>query len=224
MSIFKEALDVYTSHNEKNREWVNYNRVSQLGYVTQILEKHFPFKNIWSIETGGSQNWGDGMVGFYFAYLANETKGKFVSVDLDPGIENKVYEAYYNIDPNLKITHFTNDSVNFLKNPPFIPNLVHLDSWDLDLKDPLPSALHGWREFEAIEALMPVGSIIIIDDNHYKGGWCEWYIAEKKEIIRITYPALGKGAHIYQWINDGDRHWRILDAQYKLIIQKTREK
>jgi hypothetical protein len=31
--------------------------------------------------------------------------------------------------------------------------------------NPLPCALHGWREFEAIESKMPIGSIIIIDDN-----------------------------------------------------------
>ena len=224
MSIFKEALEVYTSHNNQNREWYNDARITQLTRVTDVLEKQFPFKKMWVLETGGSQSWADGMVGFYFAYLANHTKGKFTSVDLNSEIEEKVYEAYAKIDPKIEITHFTNDSVNFLKNPPYIPNLVHLDSWDVNLKDPFPSALHGWREFEAIESLMPVGSIIVIDDNWYKGGWSEWHTSEGKEIINIDYPSVGKGAHIYQWITSGDRNWKIWDAHYKLIIQKTREK
>lgn len=224
MSIFKQALDSYIFHNTSNREWYNERRIEQLTRLTDVLEKRFPFKKIWALETGGSQSWADGMVGYYFAYLANQTNGKFTSVDLNPELEEKVYNAYANIDPELKITHFTNDSVNFLKHPPYIPNLVHLDSWDVNLKDPLPSALHGWREFEAIESLMPVGSIIIIDDNWYKGGWVEWWVGQEKEIINIEYPALGKGAHIYQWAISGDRNWKIWDATYKLVLQKTREK
>ena len=114
------------------------------------------------------------MVGYYFAYLANLTQGKFSSVDINPDIEDKVPQAYQKLNPNLKINHVTEDSVTFLKNLSFIPNLVHLDSWDVWLPDPLPSALHGWREFEAIKRIMPVGSIIIIDDNWYKGQQIEW--------------------------------------------------
>lgn len=224
MSIFKEALNAYTIQNEQHREWYNDRRIDQLTRLTDVLEKRFPFKNIWALETGGSQSWADGMVGYYFAYLANHTKGKFCSVDLNHEIEDKVYEAYQSIDPNLEITHFTNDSISFLKNPPYIPNLVHLDSWDVNMKDPFPSALHGWREFEAIEALMPVGSIIVVDDNWYQGGWSEWWVGQEKEVIHFEYPIIGKGAHIYQWILSGDRHWNIWDANYKLIIQKTREK
>ena len=200
-------------------------RITQLTNVTNILNQYFEFDTINCIETGGSQAWVDGMVGYYFAYLANKTEGEFYSVDINPNLEAKVYNAYKNIDPNLKITHVTDDSLNLLKNPPFIPNLVHLDSWDVNLKDPLPSALHGWREFEAIESQMPIGSIIIIDDNWYQGWWVEWItrFADgniKKEKVTIDYPCLGKGAHIYQWALPGDKNWKILEAKYKLIIQK----
>ena len=172
-----------------------------------------------------SQKWADGMVGYYFAYLANYTNGQFTSVDIDPNIESNVYDAYKNLDPNLKINHITGDSLSLLKNPPYIPNLVHLDSWDVNLKDPLPSALHGWREFEAIESIMPIGSIIIIDDNWYKGMWVQWNTHKGHKIVGsqkldINYPCLGKGAHIYQYLLPGDKNWKILDASYKLTIQK----
>ncbi len=153
MSIFKEALESYKIHSVNNDRPMS-NRIDQLTKVTNILETHFKFDTINSIETGGSQNWVDGMVGYYFAYLSNKTNGQFYSVDINSELESKVYEAYNKIDSNLKIKHVTDDSLNLLKNPPYIPNLVHLDSWDVNLKNPLPSALHGWREFEIIESLV----------------------------------------------------------------------
>jgi hypothetical protein len=234
MTIFDKALESYTHYNEisPRQGWdqndpglPGKNRIKQLDKITNILKEYFTFNNINCIETGGSQKWADGMVGYYFAYLANYTNGQFTSVDIDPNIESNVYDAYKNLDPNLKINHITDDSLSLLKNPPYIPNLVHLDSWDVNLKDPLPSALHGWREFEAIESIMPIGSIIIIDDNWYKGMWVQWNTHEGHKIVGsqkldINYPCLGKGAHIYQYLLPGDKNWKILDASYKLTIQK----
>jgi hypothetical protein len=74
---------------------------------------------------------------------------------------------------------------------------------------------------------MPVGSIIVIDDNWYKNWWVEWITINSEgkrqiETITIDYPCLGKGAHVYQWALPGDKNWKILDAGYKLILQKTR--
>ena len=178
MTVFDKALESYTHYNnttprpgfkQDDPATPGKNRIGQLTHVTRVLNEHFKFDTINCIETGGSQTWFDGMVGYYFAHLANNTGGQFTSVDINPNLEDKVYKAYSDLDPEIKITHVTDDSLNLLKNPPYIPNLVHLDSWDVDLLDPLPSALHGWREFEIIESKMPVGSIIIIDDNWYKG-------------------------------------------------------
>jgi hypothetical protein len=74
---------------------------------------------------------------------------------------------------------------------------------------------------------MPLGSIIIIDDNWYQGGWVEWLTSNgqgglNSEIININYPCLGKGAHVYQWAITGDKNWKILDIGYKLILQKVK--
>ena len=224
MTIFDKALENYTQHLHNQPSKPIKKRIKQLEILTNLLNIHFKFDKINSIETGGSCTWDDGMVGYYFAYLANKTNGQFTSVDTNPDIESKIYTAYKNIDPTLKINHITDDSLNLLKNPPYIPNLVHLDSWDVWLTNPLPSALHGWREFEAIEGIMPVGSIIVIDDNWYEGEKIPWYVnytdgRQTEEIIDIKYP-LGKGAHVYQWALSGDKNWKILDAGYKLVIQK----
>ena len=234
MTIFEKALASYTHKNQisprpgfdlNDPDLPGKNRIGQLERLTNILNKDFPFDTINCIETGGSRSWLDGMVGYYFAYLSNNTKGKFTSVDINPDYEDEVNKAYLDLDPNIKITHITDDSLNLLKNPPYIPNLIHLDSWDVNLKDPLPSALHGWREFEAIESQMPVGSIIVIDDNWYQNNWVEWITnysdgRQDRERITINYPILGKGAHICQYLNGDDKNWKILDADYKLVIQK----
>jgi len=230
MNIFNEAFVNYSEMSKTNPRITQVpptDRVNQLARVTKILNEHFPFETIDVIETGGSHSWDDGMVGYYFAYLANKTNGKFTSVDIDPNLHQPVVNAYKTADPTLEVTHITDDSLNLLKNPPYIPNLVHLDSWDVNLLDPLPSALHGWREFEAIESQMAPGSIIVIDDNWYQGAYTNWYLTDNntKQIISqqridVTYPALGKGAHIFQWALPPNTHWDILDADYKLIIQK----
>ena len=224
MTIFDKTFENYTQHFHKLSIKPLKKRVEQLEKLTSLLNTHFKFDTIYSIETGGSQNWDDGMVGYYFAHLSNITGGKFTSVDTNPNLEPKVYKAYHDVDPNLKITHITDDSLNLLKSPPYIPNLVHLDSLDVWLTDPLPSALHGWREFEAVESKMPIGSIIVIDDNFYPGEKIPWYVSysdgrNTEEIIDIKYP-IGKGAHVYQWLFGDEKNWKILDADYKLVIQK----
>jgi hypothetical protein len=230
MSIFKEVLDLYSLYHKKNKSSA-HDRVDQLTTLTNILEDNFKFDKIISIETGASKSWVDGMVGYYFASLANKTKGEFHSVDLSE-ITTEVLEAYKNINPELQINHYTQDSVEFLRNIQIIPNLVHLDSWNVDLTNPLPCALHGWREFEAIESKMPVGSIIIIDDNWFKGTYVSWNIWENDKIIKtdridVNYPILGKGAHIYQWVNSGDKNWKLLSTPIiginnKIVIQKVK--
>lgn len=237
MNIFHNALEFYvsniTQHQQakvegKVNEGSDMKRIEQVSRLSLLFEKHFDLSlhpTINCVETGASCSWRDGNVGLFFAHLSQNTRGRFSSVDINPDLKPKVEATFSNLD--LQVDHHINDSVAYLKSLDVIPNLVHLDSWDVDLKNPLPSALHGWREFEAIEAKMKIGSIIVIDDNWYKGWWQEWiYINEKtkeitdKEIINIEYPALGKGAHIYQWVKDGNSNWEILDAGKKLVIKK----
>jgi len=128
----------------------------------------------------------------------------------------------------LKSHHYVNDSVNFLKETEIIPNLVHLDSWDVDLKNPLPCALHGWREFEAIENKMPIGSILIVDDNWFRGTWVEWtYPNKPNERIDINYPILGKGALIWHFIENNKSNWikiseDTVGSNIKLVYKKIR--
>ena len=77
---------------------------------------------------------------------------------------------------SLNVNHYVSDSVKFLEEYNGNPNLVHLDSWDLDMTNPVPSMLNGWLEFVAIKDKMPSGSIILVDDNYMKGTWVNWNI------------------------------------------------
>jgi len=113
------------------------------------------------------------------------------------------------------------------------PNLVHLDSWDLDVKNPVPSMLHGWLEFQAIKDKMPSGSICIIDDNFMEGCIVYWNWFDPQgnylstEEVHIHYEIVGKGAMIYHWAKREDTEWDIIGNHYlpengniKLIVQK----
>lgn len=227
--IFDQALKWYLLHCE------NTVRKEQITTLTQLLRENFYLDKINCIETGASQNKADGAVGLYFSKLSELTKGEFISVDNSQDIVEKSKELYKEYE--IKTYHHVQDSVDFLNHTKFVSNLVHLDSWDLDLKNPFPSALHGWLEFQAIKDKMPVGSIVVIDDNYYKGTWVDW-VEERNlmdygdqnvpwERLDINYPIVGKGSLIYHYIERKGTGWVKLNedvagANVKLVIQKIK--
>lgn len=200
-------------------------RKGQLKPLVKILDEHFNFQTPICIETGASKDFiSDGAVGTIFAKVCNSLNGEFHSVELDPDTVEKSKSLYDEL--GLEANHYVSDSVRFLKETNIIPNLVHLDSWDVDLKNPFPCALHGWREFEAIEDKMPLDSILIVDDNWFKGTWVEWtYPHKPNERLDINYPIMGKGANIWHFIESGESNWEKLSedtvgGNFKLIYKK----
>jgi hypothetical protein len=219
MSELKESLNWYNSISS------NKARKKQLGQLVEELEGVFKLSPIVCIETGASKDFvTDGAVGTFLAKLCQTKGGEFHSVDISPQTVNKSRVLYDEL--GLNVNHYVQDSVEFLKQTDIVPNLVHLDSWDVDLKNPLPCALHGWREFEAIEDKMPASSIIIIDDNWFKGTWVEWtYPHKPNEIITIDYPVLGKGALVWHFVKSGKSNWEIVSkdvvgSNTKMIFRK----
>ena len=212
----------------------NDSRYNQLEKLIEEIKEEFNFQKIICIETGASQGKNDGAVGLFFSKLCEFTNGEFHSVDNDENIHNQSKIMYKK--HNIKAKHYLQDSVKFLENTEVIPNLVHLDSWDLELTNPFPSALHGWREFIAIESKMPIGSIIIIDDNFFQGTWVRWIgdcIPEKPmeeqeaKIIDIEYPIIGKGSLIYHFVEGGESNWKKLSKDtvgwsQKIIYKKIK--
>lgn len=184
----------------------NTNRVKQSESVYNCIKDHFYFDYIECIETGASQNLDDGCFGLYLAKIVENKNGLFSSVDIYSDIIDKNKEIFNKYLPNLRINYFVEDSISFLENYEGSPNLVHLDSYDLNLTNPIDSMLHCWLEFVSIKDKMPTGSIIIIiDDNFLKGTWVNWneiidgnYTGKFKK-IDITYDIIGKGSLIYHW-------------------------
>jgi hypothetical protein len=223
MNTSKE-LDFYKSITQK--------RSKQADSVYDVLKDHFKFENIECIETGASQNLEDGCFGLYLAKIVESKGGSYHSVDIYDDIVNKsklIFEEYI---PGLKVNHYTSDSVKFLEEYKGSPNLVHLDSWDLDLTNPIRSMLHGWLEFVAIKDKMVSGSIIIVDDNFLKGTWVNWnemidgqYTNNYKK-IDIEYDIIGKGSLIYHWCQKQETDWDLIGNHYnagdniKIILKK----
>jgi len=216
-------LDFYKSITDK--------RSKQADSLYSVLIDHFEFDKVECIETGASQNLDDGCFGLYLAKIVESKGGSYHSVDLYEDIINKSKIIFENYTPELKVNHSVSDSVKFLEEYDGHPNLVHLDSWDLDLLNPIQSMLHGWLEFVAIKDKMPSGSIILVDDNFLKGTWINWNWIEdgqitNSEVIDISYDIIGKGALVYHWCQKEETEWDLIGDHYivgdniKIIIKK----
>jgi hypothetical protein len=219
----KKELDFYKSITDR--------RYKQADILYNVLFQHFEFDKVECIETGASQNLDDGCFGLYLSKISESTDGSYHSVDIYEDIVNKSKLIFDKYLPNFNINHHVSDSVKFLEEYNGSPNLVHLDSWDLDLTNPVPSMLHGWLEFVAIKDKMSSGSIILVDDNFLKGTWVNWnYMTDgqitKSEVIDINYDIIGKGSLIYHWCQKEETEWDLVGDHYivgdniKIIIKK----
>jgi predicted O-methyltransferase YrrM len=140
-------------------------RIKQCNQVINSLNNKFNFDKLITIETGSSADYGDGLFGILLGYVTKKTNGKMYSVDISSSVVENSKKIFNEVLPDLDYECVIEDSVTYLKNFKETPNLVHLDSYDLDLLNPLPSMLHHWLEFEAIQDKMPSGSLLLIDDN-----------------------------------------------------------
>ena len=177
--LFENAYEEYKNHMEKNvtNYYMGYGhskRSEQCESFINAINDNFKFDKLITLETGASQNYDDGLWGLFLGFASSYTQGEMYSVDINENYVNKSKKIFDETIPNLNYKTHIGDSVKYLKNLDVIPNLVHLDSWDFDITNPFPSALHGWREFESIENRMESGSIIIIDDN-WKNGCCIYW-------------------------------------------------
>lgn len=140
------------------------NRKVSFDYVIDTLKKR---KDIVIVETGcmrhdhGFLSFGDdGCSTLIFDLLARYTNGKNYSVDLS--IKNINFAKKI-----CKNTMFINaDSVTFLSSFRHLDkvDLVYLDSYDFDPKNPYPSQLHHLNELKIVFGKLKSGALILIDD------------------------------------------------------------
>jgi hypothetical protein len=219
-----KSLDFFKHHID------NPIRIKQAEILDDILKEHFNFDYVECIETGCSYGSYDDF-GTYLGHFVNENKGKLSTVDIVPERIKKSKIFYSNLFSDLSVDFFCGDSVEYLKSYDGRPNLVHLDSWDLDMINPLSSMLHGWLEFSIIRDKMPSGSICIVDDNYLNGTTVYWNVLNNGNHVEtlpidITYDIVGKGGLIYHWVKNYETDWVLIGDHYhagpnfKLILKK----
>jgi hypothetical protein len=115
------------------------------------------------VETGSTRNpsnfAGDGCASLLWNYIARETKGVSVSIDIDIHAS----EVTQRLCPNTRI--ITSDSVTALRG--YLPqpiDLLYLDSYDLSPGQEINAAMHQVAELGAIWNRLPSGCLIASDD------------------------------------------------------------
>ena len=196
-------------------------RIKQAEILDSVLDEHFNFDYVECIETGCSYGGYDDF-GTYLGHYTKKNHGKLSTVDIIPESIERSKKFYDELFPDLGVDFYTGDSINFLNSFEGKPNLVHLDSWDLEMPNPLSSMLHGWLEFSAIKDKMPTGSICIIDDNYLKGTVVYWNIFNNgvhvnTQPIDVNYDVIGKGALVYHWVNNYETDWVLVGNNYQAV-------
>ena len=193
-------------------------RIQQAEILDKLLTEEFNFNYVECIETGCASGGYDNF-GVYLAKYCNDNNGKFSTVDISEDYINKSKVLYHDVIGDNNNEYVVSDSIKFLQSYNGIPNLVHLDSYDLDLLNPLPSMLHHWLEFEAIQDKMPSGSLLLIDDNFFKGTFVSWHILNNgvhtdTKKIDIDYDVIGKGSLIYHFVKEKESNWELIGNHY----------
>jgi hypothetical protein len=123
------------------------------------------------VETGCARqpnNWaGDGQSTLLFGRFVNEFDGQLYSVDIDPAA---CAHARSIAGPRTTVT--AEDSVPYLRrlSCELVQagrqiDLLYLDSFDLDVRAPLPAALHHLKELCSIMPSLGPRSLVMVDDS-----------------------------------------------------------
>jgi hypothetical protein len=201
--------------------------------VDKILDFYFDFPEVECVETGVSYGSSDDNFGLYLGKYISDYGGKMVSVDIDDFRVNRSREFIAENLPSLNYKATTQDSVEFIKEYKGSPNLVHLDSYDLNINNPIPSMLHHWFEFVEIKDKMKSGSILLIDDNFFRGTTVYWNTLDNfgniinTTDVYINYEVVGKGSLVYHAVKEKKiKDWELIGNHYsvgpnhKLIFRK----
>ncbi|MBB2204863.1 hypothetical protein [Gluconacetobacter takamatsuzukensis] len=132
-----------------------------------IFDALDPHANPLIIETGCLRvpgNWeGDGQSTFQFDWYVRERQGRVVTIDVNERSIDSARRACSSATSTI-----LNDSVAALDMLGAIAGepaaLIYLDSFDLDIANPMPSAIHHAMEVMAARRLIGSGTIVCIDD------------------------------------------------------------
>lgn len=158
------------------------------------------------------------------ASLARASGGRFDTVDLNPATVQRVgamLRERFGEDDSLNCHH--GDSTAFIAGYRGTPNVVYLDSYDLNPGDFVGSAAHGLREFENLLPILdPRCSLVLIDDTPktreiFRKMCSADYLQAVDRHMMSTGRLPGKGELIVEVIRE-DKRFQILDWEYQLLL------
>jgi len=163
LPIDAQAMDFKSAYDVHLRPRLD-KRADGFAVIFDRLDRH-PRPLI--IETGCLRvpnNWaGDGQSTFQFDWYARERQGSVFTIDINPASIDSARRACSGTTSTI-----LNDSRPALhalgQNSARFASLLYLDSFDLDLSDPMPSAMHHATEMMAARGLIGEGTIICVDD------------------------------------------------------------
>lgn len=144
------------------------------------------------VETGCSRekdNWaGDGQSTVIWGAFQRWTKGTTVSIDIDEEALRLAAELSTNV------IFKAGDSVKVLSTPYFTCeeaaiDLLYLDSFDVDMSNAGPAAMHCLFEFCSAKPRLRSGSIVFIDDSPIVGS--EFKVGGKGAFVADYFKQLG---------------------------------
>lgn len=194
--------------------WSEANHTSRAGLELALRSVSLPRL---IIETGTSA-WGcdsSRLLNMYAEFCGAE----FISVDIRADASN-----WLKLQTSKSTRFYVCDSVHFLENTfPREVNktidFVYLDSYDLDLTNPLPAENHCLREFNAVLKYSRRGTIIVIDDT--RASVAE-FPQQDQQIVRIQLKnngrIPGKGALVLEKIRNNS-NFEILWHRENLVVR-----
>lgn len=153
------------------------------------------------VETGCARaegNWkGDGQSTLLFDRFVNHWAGSVRSVDIDEASCARLRGRV-----SAKVSIHCSDSVRYLgdlsRGGKLDIDLLYLDSFDLDWRNPHPSSLHHLLELCAAMPLLARGTLVVVDDSPR-----QWAVAVKDSKAELVQDCgiWGKGGYVAEFFS-----------------------
>ena len=225
---------LFTTRLQSKIKTIKYQRISVLN-PQDIVTNHFnywssldhPNRKAFSIVVGelngapanivetGTSAWGTDSTRLWDNYI-NHYGGSFQSVDIRSEPARRLKGQ---VGKNTRLV--ISDSIYFLKNELTRDQIdvFFLDSWDVDWTNPLESAIHGLKEFQAIAPRLNNGSILFVDDTPISQDWLPYELRESAQIFERKFGVFpGKGALILRELK-GSPNVQILHHEYSIVMR-----
>jgi predicted O-methyltransferase YrrM len=136
---------------------------------------------------------GDGCSTLVFGEWVEELGAYLFSVDIDP---RAILAAQQHVKQYQHVALVCSDSISFLAHFGQPIDLLYLDSYDYEERNPLPSQMHHLKEIMAAYPWLTSHSVVMIDDCQLPNG--------------------GKGKLVIDFLLQ--KGWRILKEGYQVIL------